>query len=49
MFSLKKKLKNGKHKVMDVLVQCGESFHNIYICEIIMLYTLNILQFICQL
>ena len=30
---------------MDVLIQWGESFHNVHVCQIIILYALDILQF----
>lgn len=30
---------------MDLLIQLWESFHNVYIYQVIMSYTLNILQF----
>ena len=47
MLSLKKKEKNiYTYTVMDVLINLmGESFHKVYVYQVIMLYTLNILQF----
>ena len=36
-------------EVMEVLTSWGESFHGIYVYQIIIFYTFNILQFICQL
>lgn len=34
---------------MDVFTRWGEPFHNVYVYQIIMLHTLNILQFFDQL
>lgn len=37
-------------QVMDMLINLiMESFHSVYVYQIIRFYTLNILQFICQL
>lgn len=33
------------HAVMDVLTRWGQSFHNVYLYQIAMTYTLNILSF----
>ena len=42
----REKERKGKREVMVVIINwMGESFHNVHLYQIIMLYTLNILQF----
>ena len=38
------------HEVMDVLInKMGESFHDVFIYQITMIYTLKFYNFMCQL
>ena len=36
---------NVRYEMIDILIRWEESFHNVYVHQIIMMYTLNILYF----